>query len=478
MIFVLVALTLLAIAISGVVSYALQRNATQARIDQELIRGVEEVRILAQEGVMPETGEPFVESEDLVYVAMQRHWPGQHESMLGLDAAGIAVYPHSSVPLRLEDDPQLVAALQQEASPGAFLEDVEIRTIATDITTYRAVLIPVHFAQDAEPSLLVFAIDYGETLRELDGIFLTYALTGLGVALVIALLGSIIIGRQLAPLRALQSTAAEISDADLERRVPVTSADDIAELSLTFNEMLDRIQAAFRSQRQLLDDVGHELRTPITIVQGNLELLNPRDPAEVEQVREISLDELERVNRLIEDLMTLAKAERPDFVSPAPLDLETFTAEVADKAARLGDREWSVAESARIVHDLDSQRITQAWLQLAGNAVKYSEPGSPISLGSRVVPGLEPTLELWVRDAGIGIAEGDRDRIFERFGRGGNATRAEGTGLGLNIVVEIVRAHGGSVGVDSEPGSGSTFTMSFPLGARGRAAPAATRGAT
>ncbi|MGO1543356.1 MAG: sensor histidine kinase [Gulosibacter sp.] len=461
----LVVLTLLAVLASGLVSYLLQRSAIQNRIDDSLASSIEEVRILAAEGVDPETGEPFVESDNLVFTAMTRHWPDTHESMLGLNSSGITYRANEIVPLRLEDDAQLVEELMSHADPDKFQQDVLLETISTDQATYRAAIIPVYFADDPEPSLLVFATDYSASLAELDAIFVTYTLIGIAVIAIVALIGSVTVGRQLSPLRKLQATAAEISDEDLDRRVPVTSEDDIADLSRTFNEMLDRIQSAFRSQRQLLDDVGHELRTPITIVQGNLELMNSRDVVDVEQVREISLDELDRVGRLVEDLMTLAKADRPDFVSLEAIDIEAFTREVLEKASRLGDREWSVDAATQIVHDFDNQRITQAWLQLANNAVKYSDDGTEIALGSKVrVDREEGTmLDLWVRDNGIGIAETDTARIFERFGRGGNSTRAEGSGLGLNIVTEIVRAHGGTVSVRSTLGYGSTFTMSFPL---------------
>ncbi|MDJ1371420.1 sensor histidine kinase [Gulosibacter molinativorax] len=461
----LVVLALFAVAVSGLVSYLLQRSAIQNRIDTSLRGSVEEVRILATEGVDPRTGEPFTESDGVVFTAMIRHWPGAHESMLGLNSHGITFRANEIVPLRLEDDGQLVAQLMEYVEPEDFQQDVLIQTFNTSEATYRAALIPVILEGDPAPSLIVFATNYSTALAELDSIFVTYTLTGLGVIAIVALIGSVMIGRQLAPLRQLQATASQISDEHLDRRVPVTSEDDIADISRTFNEMLDRIQAAFRSQRQLLDDVGHELRTPITIVQGNLELMNAKDAADVEQVREISLDELDRVNRLVEDLMTLAKAGRPDFVKTAPTDIDALTREVLEKATHLGDREWTIAGTAQVVHDLDSQRITQAWLQLANNAVKYSDAGSKIVLGSRVRKSKArgPLLELWIHDNGIGIAEEDRARIFERFGRGGNSTRAEGSGLGLNIVTEIVRAHGGSVAVDSTLGFGSTFTMSFPL---------------
>lgn len=484
----LLALTLVSLTVTGVISYGLQRTNYQQRIDDSLTRTVDEVRILAQEGVDPGTGEPFVESDQMVYVAMLRHLPRATEGMLGMNSSGVVWTANSSVPLRLEDDHELVEYLMDRVGPDA-RADVVLESLTTSTTQYRVAIIPISFPDDAEPSVMVVAEDQRAALRTLDNTILTYAATGLGVMIVAGLIGSVVVGRLLAPLRALQSTAAEISgDEDLDRRVPIGGGDDVARLAEDFNAMLDRLAGSFASQRQLLDDVGHELRTPITIVQGNLELMDPDDASDVRQVRDISLDELDRVTRLTEDLVTLAKSNRPDFVTPRPLDVATLTYAVVEKAERLGPRAWMVESVAEVVHELDEQRITQAWLQLANNAVKYSGPDTEVWIGSRVeniggpvhvvadspevtLPGQAPAptpangrwLSLWVTDRGIGVTAEDAQRIFERFGRGGNSSRAEGSGLGLNIVVEIARAHGGTVSVRSTPGTGSTFIMHLPL---------------
>jgi len=227
-------------------------------------------------------------------------------------------------------------------------------------------------------------------------------------------------------------------------------------LTTTVNGMLDRLEDAFSSQRELLDDVGHELRTPLTVVRGHLELMDPSDPADAEQVRALALDELDRMNALVEELVTLAKANRPDFVIPEPTDVALLTDEVLTKARPLGERRWVLdALAEETVVDLDPRRITQAWLQLANNAVKFSEPGSTVALGSAVDG---DRVRLWVRDEGVGIATEDADRIFERFARADGAG-VEGSGLGLTIVRSIAQAHGGEVDLASEPGRGSTFTI-------------------
>ncbi|WP_313822594.1 HAMP domain-containing sensor histidine kinase, partial [Citricoccus sp.] len=452
----LVFLTAVALLLSGATAYALQRSGMARQVDDSLTRSVQEFRILAQEGIDPASGDPFSASDQLVFTAMQRTLPAEHEGMLGFQNGEISWTASSAVELRLESDPELV----QWAADQSGAEGVAIQTITTAQTTYRAVAVPIHFDNDSAPSLMLLAYDFSAELGDVDSTFLTYGLVGFGVMIVVGVAGWLLVGRLLHPLRILQSTAAEISGTDLRRRVPVSGQDDVAELAETFNEMLDRLQGAFSSQRQLLDDVGHELRTPITIVQGHLELQDAEDAADVREVREIALDELDRMRLLVDDLVTLAKSGRPDFVSTAPTDVGTLTRDVLGKASPLGPRIWTLDHAADVTVSLDAQRITQAWLQLASNAVKYSEEGSKVSLGSQALSG---SLRLWVRDQGIGIRPEDREGIFERFGRGSNSTRAEGSGLGLNIVTAIVQAHGGSVDVQSAPGIGSTFYIDLPL---------------
>jgi signal transduction histidine kinase len=271
--------------------------------------------------------------------------------------------------------------------------------------------------------------------------------------------GWVVAGRLLAPLRLLGATAQRITDSDLTDRIPTSGDDDVSELTRTVNAMLDRLETAFDSQRQLLDDAGHELRTPLTILRGHLELLDPTDVADTAATRALALDEVDRMHRLVEDLVTLAKAERPDFVRLAPVDVGRLTDDVLDKARTLGERRWSIDQRAEANVLLDAQRITQALLQLAANAVKFSDEGTTVALGSAVREG---RVRLWVRDEGQGISPEDAGRIFERFARGHGGRGVEGSGLGLPIVRAIAEAHGGTIRLDSRPGRGSTFTLDLP----------------
>ena len=193
------------------------------------------------------------------------------------------------------------------------------------------------------------------------------------------------------------------------------------------------------------------------MISGHLQVMDVGDEGDVRETRDLTLDEIIRMNRVIDDLLTLATAENPEFLRPERAELGVLTDEVYEKATALGDRAWTVDQRGRGRVMLDRQRITQAMLQLAANAVKFSDEGSVIAVGSRLTQG---GVELWVRDEGTGIGEEHQATIFERFGRVDPSK--PGAGLGLPIVAAIARAHGGEVGCDSELGKGSTFTLRLP----------------
>ncbi len=290
------------------------------------------------------------------------------------------------------------------------------------------------------------------------------------VALIGVLLSSgvawLVAGQILAPVREVYRVARDIGEHDLTARVPVEGSDDIAAVATTFNQMLDRLEAVHATQQRFVDDAGHELRTPITIVRGHLELLS-EDPEERAATLRLVSEELDRMSRIVTDLLVLARAEQPDFVRLADCDIATLTLDIEAKAQMLGERRWQLMEVAEGVVPLDPQRVTQAVLQLAANAVQVTADGDTIRIGSRFEGrGPERRLRLWVQDTGPGVAPGDAERIFDRFTRGDSAGARRGSGLGLAIVRAITDGHGGSAWVDSVLGEGATFGIDVPAPVR------------
>jgi signal transduction histidine kinase len=290
------------------------------------------------------------------------------------------------------------------------------------------------------------------------------------VAVVVRVIGAVLVvsfvlawfasGQVLAPLRSLVSTARIVSESDLTQRIPVKGQGEMAEMATTFNEMMDRLQSAFVSQRNFINDASHELRTPVTIIRGHLELMGD-DPQEQEETIALVMDELDRIARMVDDLVLLAKSERPDFLYWETVDLKAFLAELFAKVQALGDRTWELDATATGQIYIDRQRITQAVMNLAQNATQHTQVGEKILLGSRIY---QDSLHLWVQDKGEGIAQADQTRIFERFARSTQSRRrSDGSGLGLAIVRAIADAHDGKVALQSQVGFGSTFTLILPL---------------
>jgi len=267
-------------------------------------------------------------------------------------------------------------------------------------------------------------------------------------------------GKVLSPLTAFSETARSISEQDLDQRLKVEGSGEIAELAITFNEMIERLQKAFISQKAFINDAGHELRTPITIIRGNLELLGD-DREEQKETVALVLDELDRMTRIVNDLLVLAKSERPDFLQWETVDIPTLTQEFFTKAMALGNRQWQLKCLTQGKLRVDRQRLTQAIMNLSENATQYTSEDDIIEIGSAIIG---TTVHFWVRDTGEGMSPEDQLKVFDRFARAENSRRrSEGAGLGLSIVKAIALAHGGQVKLVSKLGKGSTFAVILPL---------------
>jgi two-component system OmpR family sensor kinase len=424
---------------------------TADRVDAALTQEVDEFRTLVR-GNDPATGEPFRGRLNLIFdTYFRRNVPGEGETL-------IAYLDGDRYNLETGGRGGALPIEPREAHWAA-LDRPERGDLETPVGTVRYLAVPITGAGGVR-GVFVVAASLSSERREVEEAVRLAALVLLSVLLIASALAWVVAGRVLAPLRLLADTARAIGESDLTRRIPVSGQDEIAELARTFNAMLDRLEAAFATQRRFVSDASHELRTPITIVRGQLELLGD-DPDERRETIALVTDELDRMSRFVDDLLLLAKAERDDFLRVAEVELGALTDELFDKARGLGARDWRLEARADAVVVADRQRLTQAVMGLAQNAVQHTSEGEPVWLGSEAD---HREARLWVRDAGPGIGPDDQERIFGRFARASaSRRRSEGAGLGLAIVRAIAEAHGGRAGVSSRPGAGATFTVTSPL---------------
>lgn len=457
--------TALGLAVSGATAFLVQRARTIDEIDTQLARSVEDVRFVAAGRPLAGDGGPPVTYKtvrELLRTTVQQVVPRSNTGTLGL-VDGVPTYaPGGTASLELSRDRVFVARVADEVAAAAAADDdgSPLRgTAATSLGNLRYIAIPLTVPGDPETGIFVIAHDVDADLAVITSAFRTYALVASVALLVVGLVGWLVAGRLLRPIRWLRETAERITVSDLSERIPVTGHDDVSELTVTANDMLDRLDKAVSSQQRLLDDVGHELRTPLTIVRGHLELMDPTDPAEVAETRALAVDELDRMTGLVSDISVLAAVQRPQALDLSPNVLTDLTEQVTRKASALSEHEWVAQTRSDAVAWLDTGRITQAWLQLAANAARYAPAGTRIVLTGDVVG---ERVRLSVADSGPGVLPEVRERIFERFARAEEGRGEHGSGLGLPIVAAIAHAHGGDVLLDTAVGVGAVFTIDLP----------------
>ncbi|HEV3464061.1 MAG TPA: HAMP domain-containing sensor histidine kinase, partial [Actinomycetota bacterium] len=432
------------------------RQVLHARLDErihaELVQESEELRRLAADGVDPDTGRPFGANVERIFrVYLERNVPSPNEALITFVDGEPFLRSAQVMPFRLDQDRALAARWGSVRQPDR-------GRVQTPAGPVEFLAVPLQTGQRTS-GVFVAAIFRDLQRAEADAAVRAATAVGLGVLVLGSLLAWRLAGNVAEPVADLTRTARTISETDLSRRIPVRGRDEVAQLATTFNEMLERLDRAFGSQRQFLDDAGHELRTPLTIVRGHLELLED-DPQERRETIELVLDELDRMQRIVNDLLLLAKREQPDFLNLTTVDVGPLTEELHAKVVALAPRRWGLESRGRGVIVADRQRLTQAVVQLAQNAARYGSDDGPIALGSSVAGG---EARFWVRDTGPGIPAEQQEQLFERFRRGPGRQRAEAAGLGLAIVKAIAEAHHGRVEVQSRPGAGSTFTVVVPV---------------
>lgn len=308
-------------------------------------------------------------------------------------------------------------------------------------------------------------------LRELlDNLFAIFLILIPG-AVAISVFGGLALAKKaLQPVDEITTRARRITAENLDQALPVSTVDDeIGRLTVTINDMIGRLHGSFAQVRQFSADASHELRTPLTVIRGEIELAlrSKKTPEEYRRVLESALEEILRLTTIIDNLLTLAKAEQgltqPNFSEVELKDLVEELYEDSEILAQWKNINVSLESIEPITLVGDRVRLRQLFLNLIDNAIKYTPEGGSVVLAMTKKNG---TAVFSVRDTGIGIPTEDQGKIFDRFYRVDKARSRElgGTGLGLSIVKWIVELHRGTITVTSEPGVGSTFTVSLPLG--------------
>jgi signal transduction histidine kinase len=332
----------------------------------------------------------------------------------------------------------------------------------------------------APPLVLEAGRSYSSLEETLDTIGTAIA-SAIGVAFILSIGGAYFLARTaLRPVDAVVSSAREMGETDLSKRLPVTNpGDEIGRLATTINGLLARLEKAFgrleaslarqekalASQRRFAADASHEFRTPLTAISGNAKMLSDwalEDPEAAREGLKNIRTETDRLRKLAEALLTLARGDEGPSPRVERHDLREVAAESVDAARAAAGGRVSIRytpPSHAVKAAFDRGQIRQVVSILLDNAVKYTPQGGKVTVR---VGEEEVRAYLEVSDTGIGIPEEELPLVFERFHRA-DASRAEGgAGLGLSIALQIAEAHGGVIAAESAVGRGSTFTLVLP----------------
>ena len=357
--------------------------------------------------------------------------------------------------LRLPASPHVLAVAAGNAT--SYMTDIHV-----DGSHLRELAFRLPFPIDGQPVAVqlarpLSAVD--NVLSELRLILLLVCLGGIGLAVV---LGRLAARRVLAPLAEVAATAQHISETeDLAARIHVRADDEVGQLAMRFNAMLERLESSraaldesVGAQRQLVADASHELRTPITSMRTNIELLlvhEHLDAAERRRMLSDVVEQSEELTSLIGDLIELARGENP----PESVDsvrLDRVVEESADRARRNFPQIRFATQLEPVVLDGAAERLARAVNNLLDNAALHSAPGQTVEIAV-------DTQGVRVRDHGPGVAEADLPHVFDRFYRGTESRASQGSGLGLAIVRQVVEQHGGRAEAANAPDGGAIFTL-------------------
>jgi two-component system sensor histidine kinase MprB len=494
---------LLVVVSAGAAAWLTTRSVLRGNVDDTLRAQAQAVRDGPRRdgGAAGATGGAVAGSSALPDVpAPPPRLGGPSEYSQALTPAGV-IPIRGDVVLPVEAEDREAVAATRVADPrdvhvgGAHLRMITVPLSADD---QRRLVV------DGSPTIVVSAIQFARPMDGVDGALRTLALVlvllGTVIVAVAALLGRTTARRVLRPVTDLADAAAHVeATEDLGRRLPVGAQDEVGELTRRFNGMLSRLQGSrteldrsMTEQRNLVADASHELRTPVTSLRTNAEVLLEDDdalaPEERRSILEDVRDQAEDLGLLVSDLIELARGDAPDHAADEPVALDGLVAECVARARRDHRGVTIVEELEHVVVAGRPDRLARAVSNLVNNAALHGAGGDgavevrvtadagarddvpagsdgPLWAGHAAVTETTPAREavVTVVDHGPGVPEQDRARIFDRFRRGDTSRGHHGSGLGLAIVRQVATVHGGAVRVQDTPGGGATFVLRLPL---------------
>jgi heavy metal sensor kinase len=352
-------------------------------------------------------------------------------------------------------------------------------------TPLRIITFPV-FENNHVTRIVQIASSLEEVEDALNTLFIILIIT-VPLALMVAILGGQFLAHKaLKPVDNITQTARVITSKNLNQRInPPKVKDEISRLIETFNEMISRLDQSFQQTKQFSSDASHELKTPLTILKGEVEVMlrKERTPQEYQQTLKSNLEEINRMSQIVEDLLLLSKADTGEIrLNKEDINLTEIVTEVVAQMDLLARSRKLHLFTSNHHQDIrvfaDALRMRELFINLIENGIKYTEEGGSvhITFQKEYSPAVrsqtgsgerekEKFIKVIVSDTGIGISKEDQERIFNRFFRVDKARSREegGSGLGLSICKWIVEAHQGEIKVESELGKGSTFIVKLPL---------------
>jgi signal transduction histidine kinase len=304
-----------------------------------------------------------------------------------------------------------------------------------------------------------------QVLADMDNALLPPILQAGSIGLIIALTLAVFISRTIAhPLQAASAAATAVAEGDLNQHVPVSGPPEVRAVAKAFNHMSARVRATQQSQRDFMANVSHDLKTPLTSIQGYSQAIIDGTEKKPEHAAEIIHDEAGRLNRMVIELTDLAR------IQAGQLSMQMTTIDIGQIVYSVANRLAVVAENKQIELKVDTlqlppilgdgDRLVQSLDNLIGNAIKYTHSGGTVEIQTT---SNKDNIEISIHDTGIGLSQSDLPRIFERFYQVDKARGpSRGTGLGLAITNEIIQAHGGHITVQSMEKRGTTFKVFLP----------------